>query len=85
MYGFRRKVTPVRSKALISFEFGRGSLLTKDIHRALVRLGYAPRMMPHGNETRLGVNRDIVRFMNEIKPANEKHWKNFVRWHGPVV
>lgn len=85
MYGFRRKVTPVRSKALISFEFGRGWLLTKGIHRALVRLGYVPRMMPHRDETRLGVNRDIVRFMNEIKPANEKHWKNFVRWHGPVV
>lgn len=53
MYGFRRKATPVSSKALISYEFGKGSLLTKDIHGALVQLGYAPRMMPHRNETRL--------------------------------
>ncbi len=85
IYGFKRKSSRNGSKAIISFEFGPGSLLARNVERALDGLGYAPRMMPHRNECRLGVNKDIVRFMNEVKPANEKHWKNFLRWHGPVV
>ncbi len=85
VYGFKRKHPATGSKAIISFEFGKGSLLAKDVHRALRRLGYSPRMMPHRNECRLGVNKDIVRFMNEVGPANRKHWKNFLRWYGPVV
>ena len=48
-------------------------------------LVYAPRMITHRNEFRLGVNDAIVRFMNEIEAANEKHWDNFQYWHGPVV
>lgn len=85
VYGFRR-IPPVRgSKAIISFEFGNGSLLAKNVHRALRRLGYSPRMMPHRNECRLAVNKDIARFMKEVQPANLKHHRNFERWYGPVV
>ena len=85
VYGFLRKPPSRGSKAIISFEFGKGSFLAKDAQRALGRLGYLPRMMPHRNECRLAFNEDTVRFMREIKPANEKHWENFLRWHGPVV
>ena len=85
IYGFRRKPSGSGSKAIISFEFGSGSFLAIDTETALRQLGYSPRMMPHRNECRLAYNKDIVRFMNEIKPANEKHWQNFLRWHGPVV
>jgi len=85
VYGFRRKPPATGSKAIISFEFGKGSFLAKDAQRALGRLGYLPRMKPHRNECRLAFNEDTVRFMREIKPANEKHWENFLRWHGPVV
>lgn len=84
-YGFRRRSSTNGSKAIISFEFGKGSLLARDVHRALRLLKYAPRMMPHRNECRLAVNEDTVRFMSEIGPANGKHWENFLRWHGPVV
>jgi hypothetical protein len=85
IYGFRRKSRGSGSKAIISFEFGSGSFLAADVETALRQLGYLPRMMPHRNECRLAYNKDIVRFMNEIRPANEKHRKNFLRWHGPVV
>ena len=85
VYGFLRKPPSRGSKAIISFEFGKGSFLAKDAQRALGRLGYLPRMMPHRNECRLAFNEDTVRFMREIRPANEKHWENFLRWHGPVV
>ena len=85
VYGFRR-IPPARgSKAIVSFEFGKGSLLAKNVFRALLRLGFSPRMMPHRNECRLALNADIVRFMSEIKPHNAKHRQNFLRWHGPVV
>lgn len=85
VYGFLRKPPATGSKAIISFEFGKGSFLAKDAQRALGRPGYLPRMMPHRNECRLAVNKDIARFMSEIKPANGKHQDNFARWHGPVV
>lgn len=85
VYGFKRKSGGSASKAIISFEFGLGSFLAADVETALMQLGYLPRMMPHRNECRLAYNRDIVRFMNEIRPANEKHQENFLRWHGPVV
>lgn len=85
VYGFRRIPLARGSKAIVSFEFGKGSLLAKNVFRALRRLGFSPRMMPHRNECRLGFNADIVRFMSEIKPLNAKHRQNFLRWHGPVV
>ena len=85
VYGFCRRPPARGRKAIISFEFGVGSRLTGDVHRALCRLGYSPRMMPHRNESRLAVNSDIVSFMNRIKPSNSKHWDNFRRWYGPVV
>ncbi len=85
VYGFRRKSPRRVSKAIISFEFGPGSLLARNVKTGLKQLGYSPRMMPHRNECRLAFKTDIVRFMNDIKPANEKHWQNFLRWNGPVV
>lgn len=85
VYGFRRKPPAKGSKAIVSLEFGPGSLLATDAYRAFRRLGYSPRMMPHRNECRLAVNRDIVRFMKEVRPANGKHRSQFLRWHGPVV
>lgn len=85
IYGFKRKPPLRGSKAIVSFEFGEGSLLAKNIHQALRRLGYSPRMMPHRNECRLAVNKDIARFMSEVQPANAKHHRNFERWYGPVV
>jgi len=85
IYGFKRKPPLRGSKAIVSYEFGEGSLLANNIYVALRRLGYSPRMMPHRNECRLAVNKDIARFMNDIKPANAKHHRNFQRWYGPVV
>ena len=85
VYGFRRKPPARGSKAIISFEFGKGSLLAKNAFRALRQLGFSPRMMPNRNECRLAVNADIVRFMNEVRPVNGKHRSQFLRWHGPVV
>lgn len=85
VYGFCRKPPARGRKAIVSFEFGRDSRLTEDVHRALRMLGYSPRMMPHRNESRLAVNSDMVSFMNMVKPANRKHWDNFRRWYGPVV
>lgn len=73
------------SKAIISYEFGNGSLIPEDVYRALRKLRYTPRMMKQKNECRLAVNKDIIRFMNEIRPANRRHRDNFARWHGPVV
>ena len=85
VYGFKRLPPARGSKAIISFEFGNGSLISEDVYRALRKLRYTPRMMKQRNECRLAVNKDIVRFMNEIGPANRKHRDNFARWHGPVV
>ena len=85
VYGFKRLPPARGSKAIISFEFGNGSLISEDVYRALRKLRYTPRMMKEKNECRLAVNKDIVRFMNEIRPANRKHQDNFARWHGPVV
>jgi hypothetical protein len=85
IYGFKRRPPARGSKAVLSLEFGLGSHLAKDAYRAFRRLGYSPRMMPHRNECRLGWNKDIVRFMNEVKPLNGKHRSQFLRWHGPVV
>jgi len=85
VYGFCRRPPAGGRKAIVSYEFGRGSRLTRDVYRGLRRLNYSPRMMPHRNECRLAVNSDIVSFMNRIKPMNRKHWDNFRRWYGPVV
>ncbi len=85
VYGFIRRPPAKGKKAIISFEFGKGSLLTKGVYRALRKLGYSPRMMPHRNECRLAINSDIVSFMKTVRPASRKHWDNFQRWHGPVV
>jgi len=85
VYGFRRQPPARGRKAIVSFEFGKDSLLAGNVFRALHMLGYSPRLMPNRNECRLGFNKDVVMFMNKIKPANMKHWHNFLRWHGPVV
>jgi len=85
VYGFKRSTPLGGSKAIISYEFGSGSLIPKDVYKALRQLGYQPRMTPHRNECRLARNKDIIRFMKQIKPANRKHQANFTRWHGPVV
>lgn len=85
VYGFKRLPPARGSKAIISYEFGSGSIIPKDVYKALCKLGYAARMRTEKNECKLTANKDIERFMNEIKPANRKHRNNFARWHGPVV
>ena len=85
VYGFKRQPPARGSKAIISFEFGRGSHIPEDVYKALLKLRYTPRMMTAKNECRLTMNRDIERFMKHIKPANNKHHNNYARWHGPVV
>ena len=85
VYGFLRRPPARGRKAIVSFEFGKGSFLAMNVYRGLRMLGYSPRMMPHRNECRLAVNKDVVTFMHKIKPANRKHWNNFRRWYGPVV
>ena len=85
IYGFKRSPPARGSKAIISFEFGSGSHISEDVYNALLKLRYNPRMMKHKNECRLTMNKDIERFMNQIKPAHNKHHNNYARWHGPVV
>jgi hypothetical protein len=85
VYGFKRLRPATGSKAIVSYQFGKGSAIPRDVYKALCSLGYAPRMRRDRNECRLAVNHDIERFMNENRPANRKHRANFVRWHGPVV
>ncbi len=77
VYGFKRLPPARGSKAIISYEFGSGSIIPKDVYKALSKLGYAPRMITEKNECRLTANKDIERFMNEIRPANRKHRNNF--------
>ncbi len=85
VYGFKRSPPARGSKAIISFEFGSGSHISEDVYNALLKLHYNPRMMKHKNECRLTMNKDIERFMTQIKPAHNKHHNNYARWHGPVV